>query len=269
MADATTTSVTSHQLGYVMEFEQKVIAALTGNGTQTSTDIAALLDELEAAVITAEDTAKLEHERSLDPSATPDPVAARQVMEDAAFRVGRLKTLLPRLQRLYQVALAEEQMDAACEQAEPLIAERDLLAAEFVTTYADCANAIYDLFERMADNSAALNRLRQSLPVHVALDLRDVELVARKLTQFDRDHPSIVRTCQLPNTDGTFLWPPRRTPDPVMFQPVPYNPRYSKDWGVAMEAEQRQREAEAEANAKRHEDEARQKQIESGSKVWW
>src|SRR6516165_4751650 len=109
------------------DFEEKIITALSGNGRQTSTDVAALLDELEAAVVTAEQTAKLEHDRSHDPSATPDPVAARQVMEDAAFRVGRLKTLLPRLRHRYQSAIAQQNEEEAQARAEPIIAARDAL----------------------------------------------------------------------------------------------------------------------------------------------
>jgi hypothetical protein len=251
------------------EFESKIICALNSNGTQTSEDFAALLDELGAAVIVAEDAAKLEKERSLDPSITPDPVAARQAMEDAAFKVGRLQTLLPRLQRRYRIVLAEEQEATAREQAAPLIAERDLLAAEFMATYTECAGAICELYQRMADNSTQLNRLRHSLPDYVPLDLRDSELVARNLNGFSRDYPSVLKTTVLPNLDGSRLWPPHSPGLSIFAQPVPYNPRHSPDWGRHLEQEQRQQEIDDEAAAKQRADDARERQRESGGPVWW
>src|SRR6516164_253388 len=135
------------------EFEGKIVTALASNDTQNTNNIAALLDELEAGIAAAEDTAKLEHERSLDPSATPDPVAARQVAEDAAFRVGRLKTLLPRLRQRYQITLAEEQEAEAWDRAEPIIAQRDALVQEFKEIYPEAVNKLLDLFEKMAESN--------------------------------------------------------------------------------------------------------------------
>jgi hypothetical protein len=74
----------------------------------------------------------------------------------------------------------------------------------------------------------------------------------------------------LPALDGTMLRPPQRTASPEMFAPpVPYNPRYSLDWGHVREADQQDREAAEAANARRLADEARERQLESGAPVWW
>jgi hypothetical protein len=71
--------------------EQKISKAQAANGSQSSGDVAALLTELEAAIAAATENAKLEHERSLDPSVTPDAKKARQDAEDAQFRRGSSK----------------------------------------------------------------------------------------------------------------------------------------------------------------------------------
>ena len=255
------------------EFEGKIITALASNGTKTAADIASLLSELEAAVITAEDNAKLEHERSLDPSATPDPVAARQVAEDAAFRVGRLKTLLPRLRQRYQITLAEEQEAEAWDRAEPIIAQRDALVQEFKEIYPEAVNKLLDLFEKMAESNEEIARFHRTLPEGLlsTLNIREAEVEARKLVNgYTRDCPSLLKTVVLIHPrDGTRLWPPHSPGLSIFAQPVPYNPRHSPDWGLQLEQEQRQRDIDDEAAAKQRADETRERQRESGGPVWW
>ena len=50
----------------------------------------------------ADKTEEEERTKALDPALSPDPKAARQAMEDAAFTRDRLKTLLPRLEARYR-----------------------------------------------------------------------------------------------------------------------------------------------------------------------
>ena len=74
----------------------------------TSTDLSQLVVEAEAAISAADNAAEDERAKALDPALSPDPKAARQAMEDAAFMRDRLKTLLPRLQTRYrEIADAE------------------------------------------------------------------------------------------------------------------------------------------------------------------
>ena len=58
--------------------------------------IAALISETETAIVAADQDAKLEQERVLDPLASPDPKAAREAMQAAEFVQTWLRTALLR-----------------------------------------------------------------------------------------------------------------------------------------------------------------------------
>ena len=106
------------------------IAAAFGNGVK-SDDVAALITETEAAVVSANEAADRARTRALDPALSAKGVAeARRSMEDAAFARDRLQAAVPRLQeRLAKLRAAEEDARrwAAYEKAK---AERDRLAEE-------------------------------------------------------------------------------------------------------------------------------------------
>jgi hypothetical protein len=250
------------------EFEQKIAHALNGSG-HSSTELGDLLTETEQAILKAEEEARSARDAAYDPRLSRDLQSARAAMEDAAFRVGRLEILLPRLRRRYQIVVAQEQSAEAEAKAEPIRAQRDALAQEFADTYTEYADRLTDLFERMAENNAAIARLHSSLPDGSSLYLRESELEARKLASFSRDHFSILKTAVLPDIDGTMLWPPSRTAAHVMAEPPPFNPRHSQDWGRVLEEQNAQAEADEEVAIKQAADDARQRQIESGAPVWW
>jgi hypothetical protein len=251
--------------------EIKISAALHNGSDPGSNDLANLLTETEQAIVQAEDDAAIAKEVALDPIRSPDLTKARQAAEDAAFRIGRLKTLLPRLRKRYQMVVAQEQADEARARAEPLRAERDALAQKFAETYADYAKTLAELFQRMSENAQAIARFHASLPDDLvsSLYLRDAECEARKLAGFNRDNPSVLKQTVLPNLDGTLIWPPQRTPQPIMSAPPPYNPRFSPEWGRELEQQTARAEAEEEAAIRQSADEARQRQRESGAPVWW
>jgi hypothetical protein len=112
------------------ELEQRISAVLTADGVPSSV-IADLLDELEGAIVDAEGVSRLEHERSLDPSVMPDPTEARRAAEDAVFVVGRLRTLLPRLESVYHAAYDAELKANWKARYDKLQIKRDALADEF------------------------------------------------------------------------------------------------------------------------------------------
>jgi hypothetical protein len=177
--------------------------------------------------------------------------------------------LLPRLRQRYQIVLNQEEAAAGRQKAAPILAQRDQIAAEFVEIYRECAGAIAELFQRAAVNNIELRRLGQSLPANLALDLREAELVGRNMEQFDRDHPSVVKDCVLPNFNATPLWPPRRLPDPVMFAPVPHNRRFSPEWGLVLEEENAAAEAKAIEAEKEREAKAADMAREMNMPEWW
>ena len=77
--------------------ETRISAALTNDGI-TSTAVDALIEETIVAIAEGEASAAEEKRHAFDPALSPDPKAARERLEDALFLVGRLKTLLPRLE---------------------------------------------------------------------------------------------------------------------------------------------------------------------------
>jgi hypothetical protein len=88
----------------------------------------------------------------------------------------------------------------------------------------------------------------------VALRLREVELVARNLEGFTRDEPSIITELKLPDwaDSARMAWPPPRPFDQSMFEPVPYDPRYSPEWGLVQKEDRRaSREREERETAER------------------
>jgi hypothetical protein len=188
------------------ELEQRVSVALTADGLQSSA-IADLLDELEAGVSTAEQTARSEHERSLDPSVMPDPAEARRIAEDAAFVVGRLRTLLPRLESVYHAAYDAELEANWKARYDKLQVKRDILADEFEQAL-PLLGQLADLFTRMKACDSEIRKLQLARPASVGGDLGSVELCVRELNAFNRDNPSILERAVLPAPDGNRkLWP--------------------------------------------------------------
>jgi hypothetical protein len=261
--------MTAKQLDTAKQLEQRIARTLAANGAQTSHEIASQLTALEAEISASMEAAQAAHEASLDPALTPDPITARHAAENAKFKLSRLQTLLPRLQKRYQIVLAHEEAAQARKQSEPLIAERNRLAHE-LQALLPYFHKIADCFVRISANNATIGRFHASLPAHVALFIRDAELKARGLECFTRENPSIMKDAVLPGLDGRMLWPPPRTEsDVTAFALVAHNPRYSPQWSRVLEEENAAAEAAQAEAAKRHADEARERQIASGGPVWW
>jgi hypothetical protein len=70
--------------------------------------LAALVIETEKRIAAADQTAELEREKAFDPMLSPDPIKARDAMEEAVICAGRLRTLLPRLRTREREAKAAE-----------------------------------------------------------------------------------------------------------------------------------------------------------------
>jgi hypothetical protein len=76
--------------------EQRIAEALA-DASITAAALAALVIETEKRIAAADQTAELEREKAFDPMLSPDPIKARDAMEEAVIGAGRLRTLLPRL----------------------------------------------------------------------------------------------------------------------------------------------------------------------------
>jgi hypothetical protein len=226
--------------------EERIATALTSESV-TSDDLAALLGEVDVSIAATE----LEHNKTLDPLASPDADSAWKAIEHATFMRNRLLTLRPRLEQRLQEVQAEEYLTHWRADYDVVKSKRDALAAELCELYPAPTTKIADLFSRMQAFDAELSRLHQARPSGVFMHLLGPELIARSLEGFTIYKPSLIDEVKLPAFEPgqPQAWPPPRKIDPAVFAPVPYNPRYSANWGVAREEqarairEQREREA--------------------------
>jgi hypothetical protein len=218
-----------------MTLEQRIAAALL-DANAVSGELTILMKETEAAIIAADQTAAAERERALDPALTPDPREAHQAMEEAVLAAGRLRTLLPRLERRCQQVATAECLGRWKAEFTELKIERDDLTEELAEVYPAVVSELIDLFSRISVHEAEVSRLHQSRPSGVSLHLAGPEQEARGLESFSRDTPSLIKTIQLFDFSGKQVWPPKRTPLGVLvvqgMQPV-HDPRYTAVWAQA------------------------------------
>ena len=141
--------------------------------------------------------------------AIPDPVAARQAMEDATFAANRLRTLLPRLAARYQKVLAAEQNAAWDGDYQTVQAQVEEVAHRFAV-YPELVNELVAIFVEAQEVDREVNRINAAAPAGQHRRLRHVELVARGLDQHDRDHPALSGNLRLPDWQHseTMAWPP-------------------------------------------------------------
>jgi hypothetical protein len=246
--------------------ETRITAALTKK--IKAADIAALVQETESAIAEADASAESERAKALDPVASPDAAAARHAVEAAGFARDRLRNVLPRLQERLRKVEDAEYLAQWRAHYEVLKKERDALAAELQEVYRPWVAKAVDLFSRITANDAELAQLHQARPSGVSLHLDNAELTARGLEQFTRDEPSIITELKLPDwaDSARMAWPLPRIFDQSMFEPVPYDPRYSPNWGLVQEEERRQSREREERETK--EREAKKLENYHGPR-WW
>ena len=240
--------------------EQKISTALA-DPQVTSTDLMELIDEAELAVTAAEETARAEYEKALDPIASPDAAKAKQSIWAAEFSRDRLRAFLYRLwERLDEIETAEKaaRWDADCAAIE---AKRDALANEFAETYPKLAAQLCDLFSRARAVDQECSRLNSEALSGEHRRLLGVELTARKFGSFTRSSPSLIDTVKLPDwtESDRMAWPPPVTPMSVLVAEAmapPPDGRFTANWAAAREKDVARR-ADAEARWVK-EEEARQ-----------
>jgi hypothetical protein len=182
------------------ELEQRISAALT-DGRITSENVYALIEETTATIAEGEVGSAEEREKAFDPARSPDPRAARQKMEDALFLVGRLKTLLPRLETVACEVRKREQVAAYAAKRDALQAEADAIEEQLVQIYGECSERIVDAFERA---SAFQDRVRQELPA--------IPPGVAAFRKFDSSVARMLRDVVLAALDGRqTLWPQQST----------------------------------------------------------
>lgn len=245
-----------------MTLERRIAAALL-DANAASGELTILMEETEAAIIAADQAVNTERERAFDPALTPDPREAHEAMEEAVLAAGRLRTLLPRLERRGQQVAAAERLGRWKAEFAELKIERDELAEELAELYPAAVSKLIDLFNRIAAHEAEVSRLHQSRPAGVSLHLAGPELVARGLESFSRDTPSLIKTIQfLDFASGKQVWPPPRIPLGVLVtqgMPAPL-PHPGADWWRDREERAAAQRAEQERVAAYYEAQQRAKE---------
>jgi chromosome segregation ATPase len=174
--------------------DERVAAAFADGAT--SSGVADLIGEAEAAAVVSGQEAEAARVGALDPARTAaDVVAARHEMEDAAFRRDRMNEAVRRLGERLREVKAEEERGRRRAAYDAALAERDKLAAELTEVYPPLAAKLADLAERIAANDAEIERVNQKRP-DGAKWLANSELVARQLSSFFDGPTNIPRIAQ-------------------------------------------------------------------------
>jgi hypothetical protein len=175
----------------------------------TSTELASLLHEVEAASVDAKTESNEAESRALDPKLRPDEVAAaRWTMDDATFRSKRMDVAAEQLTELARRTKAGEEAADRRMAHEAALTERDQLV-EDLAAYETHATAIADLMKRIAANNQKLHMDQQAERI-----ARGAELTWS--VNHDDTLPKLVEVTRLPKfrRDGTNHgdhWPPQRT----------------------------------------------------------
>jgi hypothetical protein len=169
------------------------IAAAFADGVKSS-DVSALVAEVEGAALASGEAADHARRQALDPTRTANAVAeARRQMEDAAFRRERLQTAVTRLkERLREIKGLEEN------QRRQIIydtakAERDLLARELKAHYPTIEAQLGELIAKIEMNDRQIEYINSLALPTGAERLRSAELVASEVEAWRINQQEVVR----------------------------------------------------------------------------
>jgi len=230
--------------------ETKITSALTAENISSS-DVAALITETEAAITAAAASAETERAKALDPTQSPDPIKAREDMQAAEFAVERLRNLHPKLKQRYAKALAAEQLAEWLPRYEAARKTRDQLAGHLSIVYPLFVESIVPLLRLIEDSDREIWKVNHDAPRDAGKYLYGVEHEAR-----GSGFNPLVKNLRLPAWEPKAMpvWPPHRIIDPAVFAPPPSDPRlYTSRWSEVYEeraararAEEERKQAEAE-----------------------
>jgi hypothetical protein len=231
--------------------EQRIAAALTPTDI-TSTDLAALIAEVEGGAQAADENATRAREEALDPAVVVDTAKVASAVAAATVTRDRLQAALRRLRTRYTEVREQEDIAAWKADAEELEARRVALAVEFYKLLPP------ELLKRIAERLHAMRAFDREID---ALNHRRPD--DRSVRPLDYATPELARELKLPDPDkpSQFLWPPPQPPPELLaaIRPDPFiiseaakgtyiearNRRILEDNRQQIaEAEQRQREFE-------------------------
>jgi chromosome segregation ATPase len=159
-----------------------------------SSDVSTLIEEAQAAAVASGDSAERSRSRALDPALGAGEVAAaRQEMEDAAFRRDRLQTAVQKLGDRQRELEGQEEQARRQVRYDKLKAERDALADELAQVYPPLALQLADLLKRIEESDRQVEFMNMSSLPKGSNRLLVAELVARGLQGFSQGVSNIPR----------------------------------------------------------------------------
>ena len=180
--------------------DERIAAAFADRAT--SSGVAELIAEAEAAVIASGEAAEAARTKALDPTlAIADVAAARRASDDATFHRDRLNEAVRRLGERRRELKTEEERARRRAAYDAALTERDKLAAELAEVYPPLAEKLADLAGRIAANDADIERVNQRRPDGAAW-IAGAEMIARQVQNFNDINsaaiPRITRHLRLP-----------------------------------------------------------------------
>jgi hypothetical protein len=178
--------------------EQRIAAALTPTDI-TSTDLAALIAEVEAAAQAADENATKAREQALDPGVVVDTAKVGAAVATAELTRDRLQAALPRLRTRYTEVRKQENIAAWKADAEKLAVRRDELRMELMRIWPA------ELIIQIPQHLSAMREFDKTIDAHNNRRPDDQSL--RPLAYAT---PELARELRIPNMEkpGQFLWPP-------------------------------------------------------------
>jgi len=185
----------------------------------TSTDLAALIREVEAASAAANEAAERAKTRALNPALSAQKVSeARQISGEAQFRKERLATAVSELRaRLQDVRHAEKNTERQQRYDNARIERNDLVRELNDLGYQDFAEKLADLLGRIAALDVVLLDINRDLP-DGARTLLGVEQQTRGVPPGSDD--TLVKMLRMPTWSyqpNQYAWPPTRA---NIFEPI-------------------------------------------------
>jgi hypothetical protein len=162
--------------------EQKIATALTATDI-TSTDLTALIVEVEAAAQAADENATKVREQALDPAVVVDTTKVATAVATAMLTRDRLQAALPHLHARHEQLQAKEYEARWYAELEEVEAKRDALVEE-LRVYPTMVAKLVNILSRIPAIDAEVSRINGSAPSGFKDRLLGVEQQARGVEGF-------------------------------------------------------------------------------------
>jgi hypothetical protein len=233
-----------------LALEQRIAAALTPTditSTDTATDLAPLIAEVEAAAAAADENATRAREEALDPAVVVDTAKVGAAVATATLTRDRLQAALPRLQERLKRAREREYAECWLNGYAAVKVRRDAAAEQLRERYPTIVAELVALMADIAATDNEIDRINTTAPHGDYPRLRGVELTARGLDRLLQPDISIVQELRLPCFDCAPDMPLMAYPLPVpnlALQSLSLMPPDNFDWrNWQEECEERDRRA--------------------------